>query len=127
MAGGAGDAIWLSSDGEVLEAPSSTVTFVRDGVLVTRPADELGILPGTTAEVVRRHHRIEDRGAGGAEGQARRTGFEHGGHRAASSDESKGRLGQRPAARGLGACVGFAVRRRRRAIEDQRAVLATAS
>jgi 4-amino-4-deoxychorismate lyase len=48
---GAQDAIWISSDGQVLEAPTSTVAWVRDGVLVTPPADELGILPGTTAQV----------------------------------------------------------------------------
>jgi 4-amino-4-deoxychorismate lyase len=47
---GADDAIWVSSDGEVLEAPTATVAFVRDGRVVTPPADEVGILPGTTAE-----------------------------------------------------------------------------
>lgn len=48
---GAQDAIWVSSDGEVLEAPTSTVAWVRDGELVTPPADEVGTLPGTTAHV----------------------------------------------------------------------------
>ena len=48
---GAQDAIWVSSDGQVLEAPTSTVAWVRDGVLVTPPADEVGTLPGTTAAV----------------------------------------------------------------------------
>jgi 4-amino-4-deoxychorismate lyase len=48
---GAQDAIWISSDGQVLEAPTSTVAWVRDGVLVTPPADEIGTLPGTTAQV----------------------------------------------------------------------------
>jgi 4-amino-4-deoxychorismate lyase len=47
---GADDAIWLSSDGEVLEAPTATVAFVLDGQVVTPPADAVGILPGTTAE-----------------------------------------------------------------------------
>lgn len=47
---GADDAIWVSSDGEVLEAPTATVAFVVDGRVVTPPADEVGILPGTTAE-----------------------------------------------------------------------------
>ncbi len=45
------DAIWLSSDGFVLEAPTATVAWVADGRLVTPPADEVGILPGTTAAV----------------------------------------------------------------------------
>jgi len=47
---GAEDAIWVSSDGEVLEAPTATVAAVLDGRVVTPPADEIGILPGTTAE-----------------------------------------------------------------------------
>jgi 4-amino-4-deoxychorismate lyase len=50
-AGGAQDAIWVSSDGEVLEAPTATVAWVRDGVLVSPPAEETGTLPGTTAQV----------------------------------------------------------------------------
>ena len=48
---GAQDAIWTSSDGEVLEAPTSTVAWVKDGVLVSPPAEETGTLPGTTAHV----------------------------------------------------------------------------
>ena len=48
---GAQDAIWTSSDGEVLEAPTATVAWVRDGVLVSPPADQTGTLPGTTAQV----------------------------------------------------------------------------
>ena len=48
---GAQDAIWTSSDGEVLEAPTATVAWVRDGVLVSPPADQTGTLPGTTAHV----------------------------------------------------------------------------
>jgi 4-amino-4-deoxychorismate lyase len=47
---GADDAIWLSSDGEVLEAPTATAAFVLDARVVTPPADEVGTLPGTTAE-----------------------------------------------------------------------------
>ncbi|MEX2288750.1 MAG: aminotransferase class IV [Mycobacteriales bacterium] len=48
---GAQEAIWVSGDGQVLEAPTATVAWVRDGVLVTPPADEVGTLPGTTAHV----------------------------------------------------------------------------
>ena len=49
---GGGDAIWVSSDGEVLEAPTSTVVALVDGVLVTPPT-AVGILPGTTLQAVR--------------------------------------------------------------------------
>ncbi|MEO6204725.1 MAG: aminotransferase class IV [Mycobacteriales bacterium] len=45
---GAQDAIWISSDGEVLEAPTATVAWVRDGVLITPPPIQVSILPGTT-------------------------------------------------------------------------------
>mgnify|MGYP000698707329 CR=1 FL=1 len=48
---GAQDAIWVSLDGQVLEAPTSTVAWVTDGALVTPPAEEIGTLPGTTAAV----------------------------------------------------------------------------
>lgn len=48
---GVDDAIWVSSDGYVLEAPTSTVAWVSGGRLTTPPA-ELGILPGTTLDVV---------------------------------------------------------------------------
>lgn len=50
-AAGAQDAVWLSSDGEVLEAPTSTVALVVDGTVLTPPADQVGILAGTTAQV----------------------------------------------------------------------------
>ncbi len=49
---GTADAIWVSSDGEVLEAPTSTVVMVVDGEIVTPPAAEVGILPGTTVRAV---------------------------------------------------------------------------
>jgi 4-amino-4-deoxychorismate lyase len=48
---GAEDAIWTSTDGYVLEAPTSTVAWVRGGRLVTPPAEQVGTLPGTTAAV----------------------------------------------------------------------------
>lgn len=48
---GAEDAIWVSSDGEVLEAPTATVAWVSRGRLVTPAAQEVGTLPGTTAQV----------------------------------------------------------------------------
>lgn len=49
---GAGDAVWLSSDGEVLEAPTATVAVVVDGVLAVPDPDRTAILPGTTAAAV---------------------------------------------------------------------------
>jgi 4-amino-4-deoxychorismate lyase len=48
---GADDAIWLSSDGEVLEGATSAVAIVRHGILVTPPTS-LGILASTTLEAV---------------------------------------------------------------------------
>ncbi len=48
---GADDAIWLSSDGEVLEGATSAVALVVGGALVTPPAS-LGILPSTTLQAV---------------------------------------------------------------------------
>ena len=50
-AAGAEDAVWTSSDGYVLEAPTSTVAWVSGGRLVTPPADQVGTLPGTTAAI----------------------------------------------------------------------------
>lgn len=49
---GVEDAIWISTDGEVLEAPTATVCVVLDGVLVTPPL-AVGILGGTTLQAVR--------------------------------------------------------------------------
>jgi 4-amino-4-deoxychorismate lyase len=49
---GAQDAVWVSSDGYVLEAPTATVAWVSGGRLVTPPAEQVGTLPGTTAAVV---------------------------------------------------------------------------
>jgi 4-amino-4-deoxychorismate lyase len=44
---GVDDVIWVSTDGQVLEAPTSTVGVVVAGTLVSPPA-EVGILRGTT-------------------------------------------------------------------------------
>lgn len=44
---GADNAIYVSSDGYVMEAPQSTVLLRRGGTLIT-PKTEIGILPGTT-------------------------------------------------------------------------------
>jgi 4-amino-4-deoxychorismate lyase len=52
QAEGADDAIWVSEDGHVLEAPTATVGWVSDGRLVTPVATEVSILPGTTSHVV---------------------------------------------------------------------------
>jgi 4-amino-4-deoxychorismate lyase len=48
---GAQDAVWVSTDGVVLEAPTATVAWVQDGRLVTPPAEQVGTLPGTTVAV----------------------------------------------------------------------------
>ncbi len=49
---GADDAVFVSSDGEVLEAPTATVAWVTRGRLVTPPPADVAILPGTTMDVV---------------------------------------------------------------------------
>jgi 4-amino-4-deoxychorismate lyase len=51
QAEGADDAIWVSSDGQVLEAPTSAVGVVVEGTLVS-PPPRVGILPGTTLAAV---------------------------------------------------------------------------
>lgn len=48
---GAQEAIWVSSDGLVLEAPTATVAWVSGGRLVTPPAEQVGTLPSTTAHI----------------------------------------------------------------------------
>jgi 4-amino-4-deoxychorismate lyase len=45
---GVDDVLYVSSDGQVLEGPTSTVVWRRGDVLATVP-DSTGILPGTTA------------------------------------------------------------------------------
>ncbi|MDQ1675478.1 MAG: 4-amino-4-deoxychorismate lyase [Actinomycetota bacterium] len=45
---GVDDVLYVSSDGQVLEGPTSTVVWRDSGVLATVP-DSTGILPGTTA------------------------------------------------------------------------------
>jgi 4-amino-4-deoxychorismate lyase len=51
QAEGVEDAIWVSTDGEVLEAPTSSVAWVSGGRLVSPAAAEVAILPGTTLDV----------------------------------------------------------------------------
>jgi 4-amino-4-deoxychorismate lyase len=51
---GVDDAIWLSTDGEVLEAPTSSVAWVIAGRLVTPPSADVSILPGTTLDLALR-------------------------------------------------------------------------
>jgi 4-amino-4-deoxychorismate lyase len=45
---GADEVVWISVDGVVLEGATSTVIVVQAGRAVTPPAQELGLLPGTT-------------------------------------------------------------------------------
>ena len=52
VAAGAQDAVLVSADGEVLEAPTSTVVWWGGHALVTPPPQEVGTLPGTTATAV---------------------------------------------------------------------------
>jgi 4-amino-4-deoxychorismate lyase len=47
-AAGAEDVIFVSADGQLLEAPTASVVWLRDGVLHTPPAVPLGILDGVT-------------------------------------------------------------------------------
>ncbi len=49
---GVDEAVFVSTDGEVLEAPTATAAWVVDGRLVTPPPEGVGILPGTTMAVV---------------------------------------------------------------------------
>src|SRR6266508_1192099 len=46
---GAGDMLWTSTDGYVLEAPTATIVWLDGDVLCTVPPGRTGVLPGTTA------------------------------------------------------------------------------
>jgi 4-amino-4-deoxychorismate lyase len=46
---GADDVLWTSSDGYALEGPTSTLVWRQGSMLCTVPAEETGILAGTTA------------------------------------------------------------------------------
>ena len=47
-ANAADDVVFTSADGQLLEAPTANVVWLRDGVLCTPPAAPLGILDGVT-------------------------------------------------------------------------------
>lgn len=49
---GADDAIFVSTDGIVLEGPTATVLWSAGGVLHTPPAEPLGLLDGTTVRTL---------------------------------------------------------------------------
>ncbi len=55
---GADDVVFVSADGEVLEGPTSTVVWVRDGQLHSVPAAEVGTLAGTTLLALTRLARV---------------------------------------------------------------------
>jgi 4-amino-4-deoxychorismate lyase len=55
LAQGVDDVVWVSSDGYVLEAPTSTVVWQVGDRLYTVPAEQTGILPGTTARYLLDH------------------------------------------------------------------------
>jgi 4-amino-4-deoxychorismate lyase len=50
VAHGYDDALWISSDGYALEAPTSTLVWRRGSRLLTVPHERTGILAGTTAQ-----------------------------------------------------------------------------
>jgi len=52
---GADDVLWVSSDGYALEAPTSTLVWLTDGVLCTVPPASTGVLAGTTAAYLLAH------------------------------------------------------------------------
>lgn len=52
---GADDVLWVSGDGYALEAPTSTLVWLTDGVLCTVPPERTGILAGTTSAYLLAH------------------------------------------------------------------------
>lgn len=61
-ANAADDVVFVSADGQLLEAPTATVVWLRDGVLRTPPPAPLGILDGVT--VRRLFYRAAEHGFG---------------------------------------------------------------
>jgi 4-amino-4-deoxychorismate lyase len=61
---GADDVLWVSSDGFALEAPTSTLVWLDGGTLRTVPAQDTGILAGTTAAYLLAHAGELGLGAG---------------------------------------------------------------
>lgn len=59
QARGFDEAIWVDADGVVLEAPTANVAWVRSGVVVTPPAEEVGVLRGTTLDALLAHAGLE--------------------------------------------------------------------
>jgi len=53
------DAVWIGADGAVLEAPTANVAWVRDGVVTTPPAEEVGALRGTTLDALVEAARLD--------------------------------------------------------------------
>lgn len=66
---GLDDVLWVSADGYALEAPTSTLVWLAGQTLCTVPADETGILPGTTTRWLLDH--AGDLGWGAAERMVR--------------------------------------------------------
>lgn len=54
-ANGADDALWISSDGYLLEAPTASLVWRSGGELLTVPPSETGVLPGITARFALDH------------------------------------------------------------------------
>ncbi|SCL67582.1 4-amino-4-deoxychorismate lyase [Micromonospora chersina] len=52
---GVDEALWVSTDGYVLEAPTANVVWLTGTTLCTVPATETGVLPGVTARWLLNH------------------------------------------------------------------------